>query len=73
MNTLLIEVQGKKVLLWINSELLGEWRAGHTYVGGKPLEQARIIEKALSVCNVPCEIEFGDGCEDLKDSLGGEE
>lgn len=61
--TLLLEIQDKKIILWVDCEIIKEWRAKHTSAAGAPLEFMRAIEKAFAVAGVPVQIEFGD---DLK-------
>ncbi len=65
--TILIEIQDKKVFLWIDTLLLGEWNAKYTAPSGKPLEIARYIESAFVAVHVPSRIEFGEGLEELKE------
>ena len=68
MTTILIERQKGKTLLWCSSELMAEF-GPHTNPASKPLELARLIEKALTLCHVPCEIEFGEELEELRELL----
>ena len=68
MTTILIERQKNKTLLWCSHELMAEF-GPNTSAGGKPLELARLIEKALTLCHVPSEIEFGEELEELRELL----
>ena len=67
MITILLEIQDKKIYLWVNHECIKEWKRKYTCTAGAPLELARHIESAFAVANVPAQIEFGDGFEDLRD------
>lgn len=65
--TILLEIQGNKIYLWVDHEPLKTWRRGHTNPAGAPLELARHIEQAFSVAHIPADIEFGDGFEECSE------
>lgn len=64
---ILLEIQDKKIRLWVHHELIKEWRHGQTTIAGAPLEAARQIEAAFSAANVAAVIVFGDGYEEFNE------
>lgn len=62
---ILLEIQGAKILLWVNCECIKTWRRGHTNLAGAPLELARHIEASFAVAHVPALIQYGDGFEEI--------
>jgi len=60
---ILLEVQGKEILLWVDCELVKSWKTRNTIPSGKPLECGRLVESVLALVHVPCQMEFGDGFE----------
>lgn len=67
--TILIEIQGRDICLWVDSHLIKEWKRRYTNPAGQPLDIARILESVFAALHIPSEIEFGEGCEDLRDLL----
>lgn len=65
--SILLEVQDGEIILWVNNDQIKTWRVRHTGTVGAPLKLIRLLEAAFTSANVPSEIEYGDGCEDLRD------
>nr|BFD64794.1 hypothetical protein BdHM001_34750 [Bdellovibrio sp. HM001] len=44
---ILLETDGKKIFLWVNHMLVTERPAKNVHIIGRPLEEARTVQKAL--------------------------
>jgi hypothetical protein len=67
--TILLEVQGKDICLFVGHQLIKTWKKKYTNTAGQPLDIARLLESVFAALHIPCEIELGEGFEDLADLI----